>query len=125
MKLIITKDIGYINSGIDIDSLIKDLQELKEEYPDQKVYVSTVEYECHCGTTIDMDELRIVCSREETNEEYSQRIKKQKQIEKEAKIRNNKLLLSQFAKLPQELQDKIKNGVDPKEIIKKLDNEIQ
>ena len=124
MKLTITKNIGYISTGTDIDSLIKELQELREEYPNQKIYISCKEYECDCGASFDKDELIILTSREETKEEYSQRMKKQKQIEKETKIRNNKFLLSQFAKLPQELQDKIKNGVDPKEIIKKLDNEI-
>ena len=78
MKLTITKNIGYISTGTDIDSLIKELQELREEYPDQEIFISCVEYECHCGGNIDMNELRIVTSREETKEEYSQRMKKTK-----------------------------------------------
>lgn len=125
MKRNIIEDVGTIHDGTSLDDAISELQKIKEEYPNGKIYLNFVENDdCACDDSGGYyNYLDIVIDREETNEEYANRLRHEEETRKRSEKFKEISKLRAFNELPDEIKNKLMSGINPEEIIKKIENE--
>lgn len=126
MKRHISINIDTINDGDSLDNAISKLTSIKENHPDGNISLNFVDNDdCYCdGVCSYHDYLDIIQTRLETNEEYRIRLE-QESINKKKVIKESEIYkLQEFNKLSDEIKNKIKSGINPDELIQRLNDEL-